>query len=98
MTPAVLALLLVASASASTPAPPISLGEFAQAVNDVDGRSFSPPRSGRLSAENVRIVSCSGPEEEPTEFECVWQEQVRDGWIQRRTRLAVDGPRWRIID
>jgi hypothetical protein len=96
----VLTILLITAAPAwSAGRPTISRVEFARAVNEAGKRAFAPVRSGRrISPEDVRVVSCSGPDEEPTESECTWLEHEGHRWIKRRTWLAIDGRGWHVID
>jgi hypothetical protein len=75
----------------------ISAEELAAAVNQADS-SAVPYRHGKLSAADVRRVKCIGPDEEPTEFQCSWQQRTPGGWAKRETWLAIDGRTWKVID
>jgi hypothetical protein len=82
-------LLLPSSALAATTAKPSS-HEFAKAI---EAAAHRPVRD-----EDIRIGSCRGPDEEPTEFECSWKQRIGGRWKQRTTWFAIDGKGWHAID
>lgn len=47
---------------------------------------------------NVRAINCSGFPEEPTEFECRWEQLAKGQWRRFSAYLAVDKSGWIIID
>lgn len=47
---------------------------------------------------DVRVIRCVAPDEEPTEFECVWQHQVAGKWVRHTTWFAIDGKGWHVIN
>jgi hypothetical protein len=75
----------------------VSAKQLATALNKADNQSV-PYRQGMLSASDIRQVRCIGPDEEPTEFNCTWQQRTKSGWANRQTWMAVDGRGWKVID
>jgi hypothetical protein len=75
----------------------ISPHDLTIAINQADSRSV-PYRQGKLSPRDVRSVRCLGPEEEPTESQCTWQQRTLRGWARRQTWVAIDGRGWHVID
>lgn len=92
----VLALIALAPVAEANTAR-VSAEQLAGAVNRADSRSV-PYRHGKLSPSDVRGVRCIGPDEEPTEFQCNWQQRTGHGWANRETGLAIDGGTWKVID
>ncbi len=70
---------------------------LATAINNADAE-LVPYRKTKVSPANVREVRCIAPDEEPTEFECKWEEHTQGGWIKRTTWLTIDGNGWRVMD
>jgi hypothetical protein len=91
------ALLTAPSVGLAANSANITRQAFARAINDAQLKS-APYRKVRVSAADIRILRCTGPDEEPTEFECYWRQRTGHGWIRRQTRLAIDGAGWRVID
>ncbi len=71
--------------------------ELATAINKADAL-LVPYRIGKMSASDVRAVQCIAPEEEPTEFQCKWQQRIKESWVKRTTWLVIDGNGWRVMD
>lgn len=76
----------------------ISPTEMAEAINEV--ANLSGHRYGPLPirAADIRVLKCIGPDEEPTEFECVWQHRSAGKWVRYKSWLAIDGKGWHVID
>ncbi len=91
-----LAFIAVAPAVAANRAH-ISANVLAAAINEAGSKAV-PYRHGKLPASDVRRVSCVGPDEEPTEFQCTWRQRTPRGWAKRQTWLAIDGRGWHVID
>jgi hypothetical protein len=51
-----------------------------------------------MSPADIRAVHCIAPDEEPTEFECKWEQRTKGGWVKRTTWLAIDGNGWHVMD
>jgi hypothetical protein len=75
----------------------VSTQQLSAAVNAASSEAV-PYRHGTLSPTHVRRVRCVGPDEEPTEFRCTWQQRTHEGWRNRETWLALDGRGWKVID
>jgi hypothetical protein len=75
----------------------VSAGDLARAINAADALAVAYRRA-KLSPSDLRAVRCIGPDEEPTEFECTWQQRSRHGWVARKTWVAIDGRGWHVID
>jgi hypothetical protein len=71
--------------------------ELARAIAQADHQSV-PYLQGTISPSDIRVIRCVAPDEEPTEFECAWQQRTRAGWVKRQTWLAIDGTGWHVID
>ena len=97
------ALIAIAALLSSTsPAMAVVRGtitpkEFAAAINKADA-VLVPFRTGRLAAADVRSIRCLAPDEEPTEFQCNWQQRVKGRWVARKTWLMVDAKGWQVMD
>jgi hypothetical protein len=89
-------LLAVSSASAVVRAT-VTPEELATAINKADAQ-LVPYRTTRMSPRDIRAVRCIAPDEEPTEFQCEWQQRIKGGWINRTTWLAIDGNGWYVMD
>jgi hypothetical protein len=93
----IVAVLSLPSAGLAANRANVSPQELAKAINQADFQSV-PYRNSKLSPADIRNVRCVAPDEEPTEFECTWQQRTNTGWIKRQTSLAVDGGGWHVID
>lgn len=69
---------------------PPSPKELAKAIESFTGRA--------VVTADVRRVSCSAFEEEPTEQICKWQQRTGKRWRRYSTYLAIDGRGWHLID
>jgi len=95
-------LAIVTALSVPSLAPAVNVAnvspkELARAIDMDDGRA-PPRRKTGISASDIRISRCIGPGEEPTEFECTWRQFTAHRWVVRKTRLAIDGQGWHVID
>src|SRR5437764_15115048 len=97
-TVAVIAAMLFAASSAGTAVGgTVTPQELAAAINKADVQ-LVPFRKTKVSPANIRAVRCVAPDEEPTEFECKWEERIKGHWVKRTTWLAVDGNGWQVMD
>lgn len=76
----------------------ISPSELVAAIKRADRVQLDGVDPAHVTASSVRVVRCIGPDEEPTEFECIWQTRGKNGWIKHKSWLAVDGKGWHFID
>lgn len=94
---AVTVMLFAASPSASVVHATVTPQELALAINKADA-ALVPYRTKTMSPGNIRAVRCIAPDEEPTEFQCTWQQGIKGGWLKRTTWLAIDGNGWRVMN
>jgi hypothetical protein len=92
---AVAALLSLPSAGFANSAK-VSPRELSKAIDAADPQ-LVPYRTKKVSPADIRDVRCTGPDEEPTEFQCTWRQHTNAGWIRRQTWLAIDGDGWHVI-
>lgn len=93
-----LALLLVPTGAFAANHARISPEELVFAIREADPVQLEGVDPATITTSSVRVVRCVGPDEEPTEFECVWQARGEKGWIKHKNWLAVDGSGWHFID
>jgi hypothetical protein len=93
---AFMVLTLPATAMAANHAK-VSPTELARAINLADRRSV-PYRKGKISPSDILIIKCTGPDVEPTEFDCAWRQRTGRRWVGRKTWLAIDGSGWQVVD
>jgi|SRR5579859_2568746 len=94
---AAIAILIPASAMAINRAQ-ISPSEMVAAIKIADSAQLDGVNAAEAAASSIRVKRCIGPDEEPTEFECLWQTRGKDGWINHKSWLAIDGRGWHFID
>jgi len=94
---AIAVVLFGASSAAPAVRRTVTAEELATAINKADAL-LVPYRKTNVSPGNVRAVRCIAPDEEPTEFQCKWEEHIRGGWVKRTTWLAIDGNGWHVMD
>src|ERR1700761_909392 len=70
--------------------------DLAKAINQADPQAV-PYRQDQISPEDIQVVRCEGPNEDPTHFVCVWKQHVGTRWIQRQTWLVIDPLGWHVI-
>lgn len=87
--PALAVAFLPVPIHAETKAYPTA-AELARALNGRNGQV--------ISAFDIRVGRCIGPDEEPTEFECTWRQRTRGKWERFKTWFAIDGDHWVVID
>ena len=75
----------------------VSASELAHAINEADSQ-YVPYRQGKISPSDIRNIRCIGPNEEPTEFECKWQQSKGHRWVARKTWLETDSRGWHVMD
>ena len=92
------ASLVLAGAAHAANRAQISTAQFAQALRNADPASLVGVDKSRLSPTDLRVVRCIGPDEEPTEFQCVWLQRTGRGWKSHKDWLALDGGGWHLID
>jgi hypothetical protein len=68
----------------TTARPPAS--ELATAIGFVAGR--------RIEINDIKVGICHGPEEEPTEFECSWQQKIGGRWHRLKSWFFIDRDGW----
>ena len=68
------------------------------AIKRADPAQLDGIDATRISLSSVRVIGCTGRDEEPTEVECVWQTRGKHGWTNHKSWLATDGGGWRFID
>ena len=76
----------------------ISPGEMVAAIRTADPAQLDGINAAGITISSVRVIRCTGPEEEPTEFECLWQTRGKRGWTTHKNWLAIDGRGWHFID
>jgi hypothetical protein len=54
--------------------------ELATAINKADAL-LVPYRTKKMSSSDVRTVRCIASDEEPTEFQCKWQQRINGHWV-----------------
>jgi len=94
---AAILLLIPAGAFAATHAQ-IAPRELVAAIKRADPAQLDGVVVDKVTTSSVRVIRCKGPDEEPTEFECIWQTQGKNGWINHKSWLAVDSNGWHFID
>lgn len=94
---AIIVLLFSATPALAVVRATVTPKEFAAAINKADA-PLVPYRKTRMSPSDIRAVRCIAPDEEPTEFECKWQQRIRGGWAKRTTWLALDSSGWHVMD
>lgn len=92
------ALLLLPSHAFAANHRQISPSELVAAIKRADPVQLDGVAASTVTTSSVRVIRCVGPDEEPTEFECVWQTRGKTGWIKHKSWLAVDGKGWHFID
>ena len=90
-------MLFAAAPGAAVVREKVTPQELATAINKADAL-LVPYRTAKVSAKDVRAVHCIAPDEEPTEFQCKWQQRVRRSWVKRTTWLVIDGNGWSVMD
>ena len=95
---AALALLLFPTGAFAANHARLSASELVRAIKRADPVQVDGIDAAQITISSVRVIRCVGPDEEPTEFECVWQTHGKDGWIEHRSWLAVDGDGRHFID
>lgn len=93
---AIAIILLSTSPAMAVVRATITPKDFAAAINKADA-VLVPFRTGRLVAADVRSIRCLAPDEEPTEFQCTWQQRVKGRWVARKTWLIVDANGWQVM-
>jgi hypothetical protein len=91
------ALLLAFSSAAWANSIRVSPKELAGVINRARPSDVHPT-ADKLSPHDIRRVRCIGPDEEPTEFDCRWEQHTRRGWVKRSTWIAIDGDHLVSID
>ncbi len=71
--------------------------ELIRALKAADPIQFQNIGLSALSPSSIRVVRCAGPDEEPTEFECIWLMRRSHGWTRHKNWFAVDGTGWHLI-
>ena len=94
----ILAFLLISADAFAANHVRISPREMVAAIKRADPAQLDGVDADTISHSSVRVIRCVGPDEEPTEFECVWQTRSKTGWISHKSWLAVDGNGWHFID
>ncbi len=89
-----LVLLATAGVASAQNRAVVKPAELTKALNEFAAAMKMPA----VRPEDVRVVRCIGPEEEPTEFECTWKLRTAKGWSTRKNWLAIDGKGWHVID
>lgn len=89
--------LFAASSTGASVRATVTPQELAAAINKADAQ-LVPYRKSNMSPGDIRAVRCTAPDEEPTEFECKWQQHIERGWVNRTTWLAIDGNGWHVMD
>jgi hypothetical protein len=72
--------------------------QMVAAIKSADPAQLNGVKASEITSSSVCVIRCIGPDEEPTEFECVWQSRGKRGWITHRSWLAIDGRGWHFID
>jgi hypothetical protein len=89
--------ILVPAAVAAKNRVHIAPMEMVAAIKSADPVLLDGVDAAALTASSVRVIRCVGPDEEPTEFECVWQTRSQGRWNTHKSWLAMEGKGWRII-
>jgi len=76
----------------------VSALEMAKAIAEVAHTPAYDYGREPIRAADIRVLRCIGPDEEPTEFECVWQHRTPHKWVRYKTWLAIDGRGGHVID
>jgi hypothetical protein len=92
----VVALLSLPSAALAEHRADVSPEEFAKAINQADPQAV-PYRKKEIAPEDIQVVQCAAPDEDPTEFVCTWRQRVDTRWIRRRTWLVIDANGWHVF-
>lgn len=90
-------MLCIATPGAAIVREGVTPQQLATAINQAPPL-YVPYRTGKMSVVDVRAVRCIAPDEEPTEFECKWQQRVKERWVKRTTWLVIDGDGWHVMD
>jgi hypothetical protein len=90
-------MLFAASSGGAVVRATVTPSELTSAVNKSDAK-LVPHRTKAMSPRDVRAVRCIAPDEEPTEFQCRWQQRIKGSWVKRTTWLAVDRDGWHVMD
>jgi len=80
-------MALAAPARAAEP----TAAQLAQALSDYDGQ-------GAVLPDDLRAIACEGSAEEPTEYNCRWQQHRGREWSGYSTWLALEADRWTVIE
>ena len=76
----------------------VSASEMANAITEVANTPVYRYGPKPIRPADIRVLKCVGPDEEPTEFECVWERRAAGRWVRYKTWLAIDGKGWQVID
>jgi len=88
---ALLAGLVLASAIASpAAAAEPTTAQLAEALRAFGAGTFAPG--------DLRAIACEANAQEPTEFNCRWEQRAGGDWTAYSTWLAVQGSGWVLID
>ena len=90
-------MLFAASPSAMAGNAIVTPRALALAINKAEG-ALVPYRVKRLTPGDIRAIHCVSSDEEPTEFQCKWQQRNNGSWVKRTTWLAIDGSGWHVMD
>jgi len=90
--------MLIPASALATKHIRISSSEMLVAVKTADPAQLDGVNVADLSVSSVRVIRCTGPDEEPTEFECIWQTRSKGAWKNHKSWLAIDGRGWHFID
>jgi hypothetical protein len=55
-------------------------------------------RNVRVAPADLRAIACAAIAEEPSEFDCGWEERSGGRWVRFATWLARDGRGWTVLD
>ncbi|EIZ78840.1 hypothetical protein WSK_2383 [Novosphingobium sp. Rr 2-17] len=94
---AAIAILIPASALAVNRAQ-ITPSEMMAAIRAADPAQLDDVDAANVTVSSIRVIRCIGSDEEPTEFECVWQTRSKGGWTNHKSWLAIDGRGWHFIN
>jgi len=78
--------MLAAPAGATEP----TVAQLAEALGTYAQRTVAP--------DDLRDIACEGNAEQPTEFNCRWQQRTDRGWSGYSTWLALEADRWTMLD
>lgn len=76
----------------------VTRSEFARALKAAAPKQLDGVYQRKISAASIQVIRCLAPDQEPTEFECVWIGRTAQGWKKHKTWLAIDGKGWHVID